>query len=1367
MDGWVSAAQAGPAMLKRFGLRARLVLLVLLAVAPVFALFAYSAAEHRRAIVERAQVNLQFQALLAALNQQRLVEGVAEVLSGVANAPSVKDPHNPQCASYLESLQLHERDDILLGVLDLDGQLACHVPGSGVSAFIPDKSLFARVLSGHRFATGHFTAGREGGVDSVAFARPVFDANGHVNSVVFAVMKLSSMSAALAQHPLESGVQARVIDENGTVLAAYPPGLAKVGLLDPDPVLRDRVLRGHFDDAPQFPDDELVYALAPVRGVAEGALSVAISAPDALIAAAPDALLHTEILALLLMAALGAAFAWWMGNRLIARPARAILAQANQVTQGNLQARVASVPAARDELSQISLGFNRMAESLQTRQQALDEALQRIDQERILLRTVFDSMSEAVLAVDSQERFLMTNCSASALYMHSPQPLLCLNDWYGTHELFTLEGEADSTLSERPLRQALRGQTLDNWVRRYRAAGQPERILRGSARPLLDADGQVFGGLLVASDITALRVAEEFAAAQQNVLELIASGAPLAQALEAIVLLVEKSSPASLCSIWLVKDQHLSHGAAPHLPIAVSQATQGLPVGEGVGACGTSAFRKTTVIVQDCATDPLMAPYRDVMAQCGLGACWSVPVLANDGEVLATFAVYRCAPGVPQPQDQSLMAIASRLVRVALERDRAEAALRTSQDRFQELAQNLDHVFYNIDARTNQLLYVSPAYERLWGNTCQSLLDDPASYARAIVPHDRPMLALTRRSNRAGQRSEVEYRILGPDGQIHWIRDNSYPVFDAHGELERIVGTALDVSASKRADLALSRTHRALQMVSRSSNAINRVHDEAALLTQVCRVAVDMGNYRMAWVGYARHDQAKSIEVMSHAGHDSGYLETIALSWREHSITGNGPAGQALRTGSVQQRGNISAATDFFWRDAALARGYGSCIALPLIGERGAFGVLCLYGSEPETAGAEEIGLLQELADNLAFGIGTLRERLERRRSQEEARQAMVKISEQASLMDQAYDAIMVRDLDGRLRFWNKGAERLLGWRSEEVLGKTMRYKMYCEPEAILAATQRLQASQEPWAGELERFAKDGSRVVVDARWSMLHDEYGQPNGMLDISTDIRERKRAHEEILQLNASLEVRVNQRTAELAQANEQLEAFSYSVSHDLRSPLSAIAGFSNLLEKSLAKSAAPGDPQTERQHHFLRRISSGVAQMGELIDGMLLLAQVSRATVREESVDLSAMALELLAGYEVREPARVTRFEVTPGLQARGDPRLVRQVLDNLLGNAWKFTRAKDVAEISVGRAPASAGAEPVYVVSDNGAGFDMAHAEKLFGAFQRLHSAAEFGGTGIGLATVQRIVARHGGRVWAESAPGEGARFYFTLGHLQS
>lgn len=862
----------------------------------------------------------------------------------------------------------------------------------------------------------------------------------------------------------------------------------------------------------------------------------------------------------------------------------------------------------------------------------------------------------------------------------------------------------------------------------------------------------------VAIALVQAKNAQDFTNAQEQVLTLIAGGAPLAQSLAAIVSLTEQNSPGSLCSILLVQGSQLRHGAAPSLPEALVQAIARMPILEGAGACGTAAFRKEPVVVEDVRVDPLMADYRSLLTLHNLLACWATPVIASDGVVLATFAVYRRSPGRPHAKDLEAMTIATRLARIALERARAEAGLVSSEARFREMADNIDEVFYNRDARTGRVLYISPCYQNIWGRSCQSLYSNPASLLDAVLPEDRHLLELADQRNKAGLQAEVEYRIISADGQERWIADHSWPVMSTAGVLERVVGTAHDITQRKRADLNLVRTNRALEMLSRSSIAVKRIADEASLLAEVCRVAVDVGNYRMAWVGYAQDDEARSITPAAHAGHEDGYLSVIRLGWSDLDANGRGPAGQAIRSGQPRYSDDISCADNYFHlHEAALERGYRSAVCLPLRSAERSFGLLFLYSSQTHAFNQEEVRLLQELADNLAFGIVSLREQAARHLAQ-------LQVREQASLLDRARDAIIVRNLDRTIRFWNKGAERMYGWTAAEVLGKTMDDRMYASPQILEHAMAAVVAKGGDWTSELEQLARDGSTVVVEARWTVVRDEAGHVNGVLGINTDIRERNRAREVILLLNASLEERVKRRTAQLEFANEQLEAFSYSVSHDLRTPLSSIDGFSNLLEKSLQKSNE--EALAGRNRHYLARIRSSVSHMGDLIDAMLALAQISRSKLRWEQVDLSALAEALLAGYRERAPDRPTRICVKPAMVMMGDSRLLNIVLDNLLGNAWKFSATAPCTEITfdckvvVNEARAK---ETVFAVRDKGAGFDMAYADKLFGVFQRLHSPAEFAGTGIGLTTVQRIILRHGGRVWAESAPGEGATFYFTLG----
>jgi signal transduction histidine kinase len=257
-----------------------------------------------------------------------------------------------------------------------------------------------------------------------------------------------------------------------------------------------------------------------------------------------------------------------------------------------------------------------------------------------------------------------------------------------------------------------------------------------------------------------------------------------------------------------------------------------------------------------------------------------------------------------------------------------------------------------------------------------------------------------------------------------------------------------------------------------------------------------------------------------------------------------------------------------------------------------------------------------------------------------------------------------------------------------------------------------------------------------------------------NLVQDNRRRRQAEVEIRTLNVELEQRVIERTAELKAANEELEAFSYSVSHDLRAPLRAIDGFSQMLQEDHAEQV-----DAEGKDH-LRRVRSAAHRMAELIDDLLDLSRVTRAEIHRENVDLSELAQKIMSELEKSEPERQVELLVQDNLFVNGDSSLLRVALGNLLRNAWKFTRERTPARIEFGIEEQDG--QRVYFVKDNGAGFDMEYADKLFGPFQRLHSATEFPGTGVGLASVQRIIHRHGGQVWAEAEVDQGATFCFTL-----
>jgi PAS domain S-box-containing protein len=348
-------------------------------------------------------------------------------------------------------------------------------------------------------------------------------------------------------------------------------------------------------------------------------------------------------------------------------------------------------------------------------------------------------------------------------------------------------------------------------------------------------------------------------------------------------------------------------------------------------------------------------------------------------------------------------------------------------------------------------------------------------------------------------------------------------------------------------------------------------------------------------------------------------------------------------------------------------------------------------------------------------------------------------------------------DLDGRITFCNDYLVQLTGWPRDEVLGQNWFERFLPVGERAAARAlhiESLQGTSPPLHHESRIQTRQGE--LRDVRWHNTAQRDGQARitGTVSLGEDITERKQAEAEIVRLNACLEQRVQQRTAQLEAANQELESFSYSVSHDLRAPLRAIDGYARMLHDDLR------DRLEDEDRRKLQIVCSEARRMGQLIDDLLRFSRLSRQSITVTDVDMTALVREV--DNRLRQPAskRVVDFRLSPLPEALGDQSLLRQVWHNLIDNALKYTRTQPRAVIEV--RGATVGEEVVYSIQDNGVGFDMAYADKLFGVFQRLHSQSEFEGTGVGLALVQRIVVHHGGRIWAEAEPNRGATFHFAL-----
>ena len=406
----------------------------------------------------------------------------------------------------------------------------------------------------------------------------------------------------------------------------------------------------------------------------------------------------------------------------------------------------------------------------------------------------------------------------------------------------------------------------------------------------------------------------------------------------------------------------------------------------------------------------------------------------------------------------------------------------------------------------------------------------------------------------------------------------------------------------------------------------------------------------------------------------------------------------------------------------------------------------------------------------LLFGVGVcvgLVWRQQRLRFYRESAETENEAARMVTVVRDSNDAITIQDFEGRITAWNHGAELMYGYSEAEAL--EMNIERLTAPGKVDEQkdfVRRLVAGEAVTSLETQRVTKDGRILDVWMTVTKLVDKAGKPIGIASTERDTTERKQAVEEVHRLNAELEQRVAERTAQLAVANKELEAFSYSVSHDLRAPLRHVQGYVDMLAQEAVGRLS------DKGQHYLQTIADASLEMGKLIDDLLAFSRMGRAEMIETSIDLNSLVRDTLRDLETTARERKIVWTIPPLPAVRGDPAMLKLVLANLLGNAVKFTRPRDPAVIEIGikneegegQKALSTDDCPLitFFVRDNGVGFDPQYAHKLFGVFQRLHRTDEFEGTGIGLANVRRIIARQGGRTWAEGKVNEGATFYFTL-----
>lgn len=701
----------------------------------------------------------------------------------------------------------------------------------------------------------------------------------------------------------------------------------------------------------------------------------------------------------------------------------------------------------------------------------------------------------------------------------------------------------------------------------------------------------------------------------------------------------------------------------------------------------------------------------------------------------------------------------STIARDITERKAAEARLRRSEHGLAE-AQRIAHLgSWELDLASNALTWSDEIY-RIFEIDPEKFGATYEAFLNAIHPDDRAMVNTAYTDSVKNKVPyDIEHRLLMQDGRIKYVNEKCETYFGTDGTPLRSVGTVHDITARKLDEEALLRLNRELHAISNCNQILMRAENEQALLDDICRIVCADAGYRMAWVGYPENDADKTIRVVAFAGVEEGYLAQARITWAD-TERGRGPSGIAIRSGnSVCFQDFSSDPNAAPWRDAALQRGYRSSISMPLKDNNAnTFGILTIYSGEPNAFTPEEIRLLEELAGDMAFGIEVLRVRVERKRVEESLRlmNERYELSTRAARM-----GVWDWNLQKNELVWDERMYELYGVKREDFASAYEAWLQGIHPDDRVASdeiSQQAQRGEREYDTEFRVVWPDGSIHYLKAYGQFVRDAEGEPLRMTGVNFDITRRRCAEEEVRKLNRELEQRVVYRTAQLEAANKELESFSYSVSHDLRTPLRAIDGFSHIL---LEEYATTLDDEGKR---LLTVVRENTERMGQLIDDILKFSRAGRLEVNFARIDMEKMAQDVFNELASSVAGSGLQLEIEPIPPAMGDSAMMHQVFVNLLSNAIKFSRTQETPRIQVGAT--IAGNETIYFVKDNGVGFDMQYADKLYGVFQRLHGTFEFEGTGIGLAIVKRIITRHGGRVWAEGKVDEGATFYFLLPQLE-
>jgi len=1404
-------------------LRSRLIILVLSALLPALGLMLYFTSTYRQA--QRAEVGQEAQMLvrMAEADHRGLVEGARQLLMTLAHFPEVNQLDGEACSRLFAHLLGHSPAYIDIGATDAQGLAFASASPGPRQRDLSERNYFKRALAERDFVVGEYVVSRAMAKPVVDFAYPVLDEAGGVRAVLVAALDLSWLSQFLARIPKPKGATALLIDRQGMILAHHPDPEKWVGRSFPGGALeKARLARGESVREMPGPDGvRRLYAFTPLNVDAGGEPDIFLAVGLSLEAAyaRSERNFRISLITLALVGGLTLLGAWFMGRAFIARPIASLVEVTGRIGRGDLTART-GLAHGPDEFGRLAASFDNMAEELRQRTREVDRLfeispdliviadgeglLKRVNPacQKILGRSPDEligtrlddlihpegtqppasagqdllegqptiSVESRCLAQDGSYRWLAwTGVQADGKGLtfvlardvtrrkRDQEALLDLNRMLRTlsecnqalvrarEEAELLQRICDLVVEPGGYRFAWIGLAEEDEKRTVRPvaqAGDSEDYLKGmevtwsdvpagrgpAGQAIRSGRPSVVRDVMTDPDFTPWREAASQRGWRSTLgLPLMSNGRALG------ALMVYSTEPNAFDDHEVELFKELAADLAYGMVALRTKAERDA----GLEILRQSEEKYRLLI--EISPNAILTHYEGRIEYANPAAVrlfrasgpedligrFYLDLVHPEGRAESVRRMDKVASEgwVAPPRQHRFVALDGQVIDVETtgtlfkhqgrmvnqtiaqditERKRAADALKESEERFRLTFDQspIGTVMVDFDGRYQQ---VNSQFARFTGYSEEELAS--LSVADTAAPEDVAE-TLDRLIHLAkGQifSSQVEKRYRRKDGQIVWGRTLAQIMRDASGRPLCLLTQIEDVTERKRAEEAERQSEEKYRILFETMAQGVVYQDREGRI-----ISANPAAERILGTSWIRRKFPQPVDP------------TKPLLRKDGSELpeDEDPAFIALQSGR-EAHDVVIGVYNREWDE---------------------YRWLMLDAIPQFRPGEETPYQIFQVFEDIT----------ERKRAEEALRESETRYR---LLTEMSPVAIIVAE-EGRILFANQGAARLFAAdRAEDLLGKRVA-EMIHPDDKDLALKRREMAldfgSAPPASYHFVRL--DGEVIdveIVSGRLTELSEKT-----VLSVLQDVTERKRAEAEIRQLNEELEERVLERTAQLDAANKELEAFAYSVSHDLRAPLRAVDGYVRILLEDF------GEHLDAEGKRVCSVISQSAQDMGKLIDDLLTFSRVGRTAMQPSAIDMETLANSIF--YELTAPEDRERidFHVAPLPRALGDPSLVRQVWMNLIGNAIKFSGKKDRAMIEV-RAEKQ-GNQAAYSVRDNGAGFDMKYVNKLFGVFQRLHSTKEFEGTGVGLAIVQRIIHRHGGRVWAEGETGQGAALYFTL-----